>query len=1531
MTETFQVNEGDDFTVPRKQARPLNSFARKGDVGLSARMMEEALRGVKSPDVYNEVIGELNYEPKSSRVDGLMDEVLQIRQAEQEALGEAILAEEGIPPSERTRMLQAIGQQTNIVTPMDASAYISAVPDRNDVHPIQERIFQNINDMLEAQDEIEKARLEMAKGLDTTVTGASLDILTSAIPFTAGTSYYRLLKEVMPDRANALDIFLPGEALRTIKDELLRLKNEDPVQFQMFSKELFAGIEAHGGLLGENDFQKYTMMQEVFHEVETGDTSGVDWDRWINNGIGLLDTIGVGGLFGKILKFGKSAISSRADKIARANPRKAAGLLDEGLRSDAAAQALGFSNSADLASNVLVPMPEGVAANNMPGQAHANWLRAESEFQKISKDVDTFIHYTDADKDSVTARAVKTLEEFQGAEYFPSWSNISRLDDGVRIDAVYGQTGEYGFNTADDAKEAAERLFPGQEVAVRKRKLATGKLWKNPVVSFPKKTGIVVDEFDYFLQVRKEYGFNKDTVDVNALVFGPGQIGKGATIPLARHILDPDSLFGRTVAGGGNVSFDKSRGIEDKLFTLLKPLKDAGGQDKQLRILDLVAEGEGVKTYTPGELEALGFTTKMAEGYYAVRSVMDGMYALNNAKLAREMTAKGMQTIKHTDFQVYAKPLTSEDATGITHAFDLVGRKVVNVDDIEKLYAQGFQLGRMHSPIRIGKSGTRNVLFKVDADTTIGGLPANPLKYVPGYVTRYYDNTHFVVLREAMSMDGVSTMSERAIHAVNSRREAERAIRVMKQNGEIPEGATLEWRLDRNLQPETRSQFGFDLEQQRGGVFFGRRGEKITDLEGTAKIKDPMESLSRAIGRMANSLGTDDWVQTMKSRFTHTYSDMLTPDAAGMRHFPQTADELSAVQGTTARHKQAKVVLDYINDMENVQSETSQAWLRVLGSTADWVDDLMGNSRIGSWTSHYLRGVRKDPMQKIRGLTFDAFLALAPLRQIVLQSQQATYLYAIDPGYVSTKMFPQLAMLKMGANKIGTAGWADTRKRMAKVMGVSEKEYEDFIRGWTDSGMDAAIDAHTLSRESFSHLADSLSRNRLTRYASAPGRGIKWVVGAARTVGFDAGERLNLQQTWLIARNQFIKNNPGKDLGSSQARQEIAAQARSMALSMTKSGALKYQRGFLSVTTQFASIMHKATLGMMTNKALTRSQRARIAAGQALLYGGAGIIGLDAAMEYAQEELGLELTAEQSQLVMNGLAEWLVNTSIRAITDDDTNIAIAEDLAPAGGIDRYVGDMAETALTMPAWELALGPSAALGNRIFKAAELAQYIYQRPVSTPEKLGDLVNNLASIGSGYSNVMKAQLMKNLGHVVTTGGDPVMEATLAESGAKLFGFDKHEMEGYYEIQNQIAGMTRKEKMKPAQIDARRYYEQMKKVTAYYRNDMKNSLDDIFYSRLAEAMQAEAAILNHVDEDYRDAVLHSFYQMLGQGVDVREDALWDDITQLAIGNQHGDSLQNLLTQMEYRGLVTSDQDKQSIEALWNWFIDEKVKRNAQD
>ncbi len=1147
-------------------------------------------------------------------------------------------------------------------------------------------------------------------------------------------------------------------------------------------------------------------------------------------------------------------------------------------------------------------------------------------------------------------RTERVLQEQAHVNYWPGSSNFVPTDDGYAFAARYSASQDYGYPSALLAKTDAERLFPGEEFRILKRDLATGEISDTPVVSFPDvKPRATVDAdgqikpsdtSDYFIEVQRSYGFTVDTVDERQLFFPDDSVTRAGV--LGNYAVDPDSMFTRFITKGANVAHDRGKAIEATLFRMLGPfVNGVKGGAKKRQVMDVIEEGEGIKTFGPDELAARGLDMDQIGGYYAIRSVMDGLYAVNNARLHRQLTGKAMSQIEQGDFRVYGRPLPREEVPeGLTHAYDLENGRVIELGrSIDDIYVTGGQIARLHSPIATNSDSANYAVFR-QGEASVGPLPPNVLTYVPGYVTRFYDNPWWVVLRHRGTRDGESAVWEEAVHAVNSQAEAQRvAARVSAESG-LPPNVTVEWRADRGLDETQRNAMHFTIEQNRGGIFFGRRGEKITDMEGVTQIRDPLDALVRAVSKVSHTMSHQDFIQTMKQRYANTFDDLVPKDNNGLPVFPQNTNELSQAKGTgNKRFKDAERLHTYIQHMEGVVPDSAAWWHRFFSNQADrlenWEALPLELRRRGAYA---LRTAgHKDIFQRMRGLTFNMFLALNPFRQIILQSQQAMYLAAIDPVYVvpglgKTGLASDMSALSAGLSTIDRPHlWSQVKPRMAKLAGMGADEYEAMVRAFRDSGLPASIDSHTFAREAVVGLTESLSRNRWVRYANRTANTLLLPLRATKAAGFDLGELINLQTTWLIARSKWIKQNPGKDWKSALNLQEIAGDARSMALSMTRAGQLGYQKGALSLATQFASIQHKALMGMTTGKQFSTREKAGIIGSQAAFYGlaGFGFAQTDVAQDmvsFAAEQLGIELTPERQQIIMGGVSEFIINEAMRAAFDDDTNLSISEELAPAGGWVKYVGAFGQGILDSSPLDIAFGPSMNVVNRFARMAQNFSYIFNRPtMTTREQVTNAVanmHNVLSVASGYSNVLKFQAMKNMGHTVSASGDPVLEATYGEAVAKMFGFTAKEAKAYYDVLEDVATFDEKEKLAKAEQDAQAYYDALVRTVGFFDEDLPESVDDVFYQRLEEAITAEAMILNYADDDYRDAITVQLRKLMQRNVKTKKDKLFDTLTRLAIGGEFGDELTQIVRRAELAGLVANDQDRRNFEAIWEWLTD---------
>ena len=1301
------INWDEDYLIPDDS--PIYQSNAVEEMALTTSLALEKVQGVPYSETYRQIVSEMEASGQSPTGRNTLQLLDNFRNENKIKRAVSIISN---PDNTADDMLDAL-----TATDKDAETLVGealAVPAEDD--PILNGIWDAFVSRKHAEENIKDLVVDVAKTYKTDITSASLDFLSSAIPFSTGVTWAKIAEDVMPAKASVSDYFLPGEVLSALKLELRNLPGDEKLAF---AKRIAEAIQENAGFLGHNDYLKYTTMQEVFADVLHGyDPDAIDFDRYINDAIGLLDSVFIG-------QVGKAwVLPSRVRNIGRSDPNLQSQLTVDGLDNQGMAGTLGFESSEEIAELSLLPLPEGITREALPAGVLENWLNTERVIKQIEDQVVTKAHYFENEKAAVVSTVQERLSKLKGAYYNPTRSHITFHDDGVDIRAMFGDQENLGFANSISALEAGQQMFPGQRVRVWRRTVGSNRLREmdNSLILFDLKErgdaarSVARTNAEYFYSADLKYGFNKDSIGASNMFFPEGSIHWGTTY--SKFLTDPDARFHKLIAQGGNVAHDLGQGISAQLTEIVTPFLKLKGFERKKRVTDAIRAGENVGTFTPTQLSTRGLDAAEQEGYYALRSLYDSMYSLSNARLYREMSAEGRQVVRHNESgrQIYATPLEGTP-TSVTHVYSMLDGEIVPISQLP----DGVTYARAHSEVRVGRHSADFIAY--GPESTVGGLPLNVLRYIPGYIPRYYDDSYFVVKNVDGTRNGFKNTNTQVVYTASSKTEAERVVAQL--TGDAEEGVSYDWKLDRNLNTEQRADSRFQSEVNRGSIIFGKRGDELTRATGQAsEVRDPMRALTTIISKVSKDLSHEDFIVSMKRRFMNTYGNFV-PVQDGVKKFPTSVDILTSPKGSTQGLRQAKAVWDYINHMEGLLPDSALLWQNMWHNIADRINSPAVET--------FVRGVgKKDPLQRLRGMTFNAFLALAPLRQLIVQSQQATFLAGLDPAYVLPGIGKHGLASDMSGLSMGLATykhpdtWSKVAPAMSKFLGVSTAEYKAMVKAFGEDGLTHSIDSHTFARDAVVHLGNTMSNNKLIRIGQTTANAALSPLQFAKWIGFDTGELLNLQASWLMARRRWIKENPGKNWNTAINRQEIVGKARSMALSMTRAGQFGYQKGWLSAATQFSSIQHKALAAMLPKKvggsdAFNSKDKMAIAATQAMLWGAAGIPLLEAGIDYSANTLGIDLTVGWKEWLNRGLAEKTINEGLSYVTGDDVDVTISGSLAPAGGVSKRAEDLTYAAMMKSVPDLFLGPSASMLGRLGDAWTLGNYVVKAPnVDTLERL-------------------------------------------------------------------------------------------------------------------------------------------------------------------------------------------------------------------
>ena len=566
----------------------------------------------------------------------------------------------------------------------------------------------------------------------------------------------------------------------------------------------------------------------------------------------------------------------------------------------------------------------------------------------------------------------------------------------------------------------------------------------------------------------------------------------------------------------------------------------------------------------------------------------------------------------------------------------------------------------------------------------------------------------------------------------------------------------------------------------------------------------------------------------------------------------------------------------------------------------EWLEGRTGSEKVGSFFRTSV--AERDPFSVARGTTFLTSIVFNPFRQLFINAQQFMFLSGLDPAGMPDAVRRGSALL-LASDDAKVAG-------AAKMAGMSVDEFKQMNNAFRESGLIEAVDSYLIGRDALMSINPEVPKNTAQAVSQATGNVIRKGVGAVRRVGFDTGEMINIANTYVIAQRRWKKANPGKSPYSREAKFQIAADTRQLALGMTQAGAFKYQKGFLSLPTQFFSVQHKA-LQMMAggNKALSKAEARRVAVGQMLLYGATGI-GLGSAIDWALDDMGADLSPEARNVLVGGVYDFLLNAAIQG--EAANNYEFAGNIAAGGGWADTFLDKLWDFQNVSALELFAGPSATPFSRFGDAFRLtyatlgAAVLSDEYEVTPERAKLMMRTWTGTLSLYNNIWKGSAMHRTNSFVDKAFNAVgVEADAYDATLRgLLGIGTYEESGYYDLVMSVA-----EKKKALKETADFYYTNLSRMLATeLASDSPKKAEAII--AIWEAEYAGIVVAAGKENARQVALLME--DLVKQRTDKGHGALIELMAKYAQNGALGDSFETLINNMVNSGLT----DKENADIL---------------
>lgn len=1165
--------------------------------------------------------------------------------------------------------------------------------------------------------------------------------------------------------------------------------------------------------------------------------------------------------------------TSAAKTVQQTNPESARALHEAVVKSegDAVAEGLYGASRVDALASDTLPQAtvDGRVTTRVP-DIERN-LRRELDVDEGLIDIlysNGRLDITPNELARAKAHVVRDFSEVEGMHINDAMSSFSEDGGQIVIGAVYG-TREGGWASAEQAVNTAKQALRSYGIRTDEITLLEKQGMDHVPVTLEEAKGrrgnflVRIDtrhDVDAFNLVDEAGNPNLDVLDVKR-----NWIDRVSNwIPWiqdpARHVFDAASMLHANITGAASVTTNLISRLDKYLLDLASEYSNQWkklNKTEKAKVDDYIREANYNRiAFDQTDLLARGFTAPMIDAVRSWRKFWDNHFYLENYDLVRTMNAEGYELFQNAATTLYAKPIRK--IYTIAGQLDEAGQAVVGgkeiynpatgattrltKDEIKALYDSGGYLARLRRVEDFGGVKTDMMMVRnTPTEYTRKFRDTDQvLNYINGYFQIQYKAPRFV---DEITPDGL----RKAIAVAGDMIEAEdfaKGLRTQNpQNQYVVRGD------DRALM--RGSDDWWDVNAAHGRIAQRHRGKLLQDSSGmnfigntNSYILNPVDSAVRAARSIAGRVITRPVIEQAKARAIKQYGHMFEGNGIGGVKWPISAKHVGQKGNfTTQELADARTTVNYINYLEHGYVNGIDEFVK---ANLNAISQVLGEKGFGKLErlTHLASEAHGGPVGFLRSTTAHMLLFWNPFRQILVQGHQAIRALGYNPVGAVTGRTQGLAM-------------AYINQKMGIPMSYT-KEQKAFFKFVEDSGIITNIDRQNLVRGTLTDAADST--NRVVRTI---GKGS----GFVRKIGFDTGETLNRSMHAAAVYEEYLRK--GKNVADKRTKAEMISKIDALGYDMNFAGDMPYNQTSASIMMQFMQVPHKALL-QFTNRRLTRAERMRMATTDMILFGTPAY--------WVADMMGEDILPddpELRELVKDGAESMVLNSFFTWLSGEKTNIDFAGSFSPynAHGWKEFFKDMLSEGLSpavlvnSPAGSIYFKDGGRIDNIITIGSKYFQGWYDDSMKAPEFL-DLVNEVAKLSSGWSNILKMkaalELKAHYEKYGLTAIDP--EVNTVEAFAQFFGLSTQDVANYYETSKSL-----REDAKSRKEDVLQVYKDIKKLYAETEDSPVNRVQQISGAALkmfADDPQALKIIADQLRMDLDNPEDKLLYQIMrGAGV----------------------------------------------------------------
>lgn len=1063
---------------------------------------------------------------------------------------------------------------------------------------------------------------------------------------------------------------------------------------------------------------------------------------------------------------------------------------------DQAAEALAGLSKNDAVSSAIVPKAATESGEITTKTANADSVLADNAPDRPDpKIIDVLwdtgaTHFNPAEKAAARARFVNDFENADGLVMNTAMSS-TKLDGGrIVFNGMYETPGG-GFSNAEQAVEQAKYAFRNYGIDDSNITVYAKQGLDHVPVALDDVRG-VEGSYKIGLSVAHEI----DPTDVGALQALGVKRNPFDRIPFLskfgvnRYVLDAASMLHPQLTQAGEVAADQGARLDKLLldkatkysdgYNALPAVAGDSAKARRSKIDDYIREANynGIG-YDQGDLIARGFTTQEQSVIKDWRSFWDTHFHLENRDLVRTLDSQGYKIFKNANTELYAKPIAKNSNLGRFYDPATDSVRTFGAGELDQLYNNGGTMARLRRPANFAGEEAEFMISRETPQEYLRGFNGNDnvLNYRKGYFQLQYNAPKFVDKIERTA--GGAEKSRKTVAVGKDTPEVQHWVNRQMANNPGDEYVI---RNDSKALANGSDE-AWDINSSGGRIGQRHRGQLLEDASGLNRLGDgsyivnPVDSAINAARSVAGRVTSRPMIEAAQERFLQQFKQYMPADGIGGVRYPKNISEIAAKGDVTSKAiADARSTYQYIEFLKNGYSNGLDQSLK---ATFNAIADGFGNAGWGGLE----RGARALAGRSLTGdlksSVFMTYIGSNPLRQWIIQPYQMVRTFSYNPEGWLMQRVPKY--------------FAEMTGKIAGLTGETE-----FTKFMDASGLLNAVDKSNLVRGSLLQAAEGHSGLE---------QGIRSIPSTLRKIGFDVGESSNLMGHGAAVFDRY--KQLGRDLNNKDVRDKAFGEIRALSYGMNSAGDMPYNSNAAAFVFQFLQMPHKA-ITQITNRRLDFSTRLQMAVGDVALFG--------APIATVQALTGKDVLPDNPtarDALQHGLLVTMYNHVFNSISDDYKGIDFSA-LNPYS-MDGWI-KMAQSIFGgSQQGVIANSPIGTLTNGRFENAikSVGRYFNIIPdwdKNDPTTFTSMLNDIATVSSGWNNFQKAKLAYTLGQRRDQYGSLIDDNTSTpEQIAQLFGFGAASQQQLFDLSQKNSEIEKDHKTRVLSElqDIKRYYAQ--------------------------------------------------------------------------------------------------------------------------